>query len=89
MYSWGKGDEGQLGRRVASEKLPHIIESLSGQDVQQVAAGASHTLFVTGIYFCYSGASSLLNLTPAFQAKVVSSHVARTLRARYDFLFSN
>jgi hypothetical protein len=48
VYGWGKSEEGQTGRKSASDKLPVLVESLSGKGVQQVSAGYMHSLFLTG-----------------------------------------
>ncbi|KAF0684693.1 Aste57867_23348 [Aphanomyces stellatus] len=53
VYSWGKGDLGQLGHgEWTSEALPRPLRQLD--DVIQVACGSEHTLLVTALGQVYS-----------------------------------
>ena len=48
VWSWGRGDEGQLGHGVQQDtELPGKIEALAGQRVVVVSAGGSHSLAIT------------------------------------------
>ncbi|KAF0697947.1 Aste57867_11400 [Aphanomyces stellatus] len=46
VYSWGRGDEGQLGHGMGKirQSLPTMLDALRGKHVVEVAAGAMHTL---------------------------------------------
>ncbi|TMW55803.1 hypothetical protein Poli38472_008451 [Pythium oligandrum] len=48
LYTWGRGDEGQLGHgdRV-SHALPRVVSALAHQRVWLIAAGRSHSVAVT------------------------------------------
>lgn len=49
VYSWGSGDHGQLGLgSFDGNDLPQKIVALDGKNVQQVACGVYHTIFLTG-----------------------------------------
>lgn len=50
MFSWGKGEDGQLGRAVTEDRLPTPIDALNGKKVQMVSAGYGHSVFVTGTH---------------------------------------
>lgn len=46
VWSWGCGDEGQLGHK-EDEWLPAIMQGLENVEVAQVACGATHSLVLT------------------------------------------
>ena len=48
MFSWGRGDYGQLGRSrtPAEDFVPRKIENL--QNVKQLCCGAEHNMAITG-----------------------------------------
>lgn len=50
VFSWGKGEDGQLGRAVTEDRLPTPIDALNGKKVQMVSAGYGHSVFVTGTH---------------------------------------
>ncbi|XP_034459910.1 probable E3 ubiquitin-protein ligase HERC6 [Hippoglossus hippoglossus] len=56
VFSWGSNSHGQLGlgKEVALQPTPVLVCALSGVPVTQIAAGASHTLFLTlaGLVYC-------------------------------------
>ncbi|CAB1440180.1 unnamed protein product [Pleuronectes platessa] len=56
VFSWGSNTHGQLGlgKEVALQHTPVLVVALSGVPVTQIAAGASHTLFLTlaGLVYC-------------------------------------
>ncbi|CAB1456191.1 unnamed protein product [Pleuronectes platessa] len=56
VFSWGSNTHGQLGlgKEVALQHMPFRVVALSGVPVTQIAAGASHTLFLTlaGLVYC-------------------------------------
>ncbi|XP_052414804.1 alsin-like isoform X1 [Carassius gibelio] len=48
VWSWGRGQEGQLGHGdLLSRPLPVCVKSLNGKEVLKVAAGALHSLALT------------------------------------------
>jgi E3 ubiquitin-protein ligase HERC2 len=48
VYTWGKGDEGQLGHGGWSpERVPRLVQSLRGKSVAAIAAGSRHAACVT------------------------------------------
>ncbi|KAG6544026.1 hypothetical protein Mapa_014549 [Marchantia paleacea] len=49
VYSWGRGDFGQLGLGDESDRsFPSLVQSLADKDILHVAAGDFHTAFLTG-----------------------------------------
>ncbi|KAM3615329.1 uncharacterized protein V6R79_000330 [Siganus canaliculatus] len=56
VFSWGLNSHGQLGlgREVLLQEKPDLVCALTGVAVTQVAAGDSHTLFLTlpGLVYC-------------------------------------
>nr|XP_019943548.1 PREDICTED: probable E3 ubiquitin-protein ligase HERC6 [Paralichthys olivaceus] len=56
VFSWGLNRHGQLGlgKEVVSQHTPVLVCALSGVPVTQIAAGESHTLFLTlsGLVYC-------------------------------------
>lgn len=50
VYSWGRGDFGQLGLGDESDRsFPSLVQSLADKDILHVAAGDFHTAFLTGL----------------------------------------
>eukprot|EP00803_Ostreobium_quekettii_P007034 evm.model.scf_2582.1 EVM.evm.TU.scf_2582.1 scf_2582:2859-15247(+) len=48
VYSWGAGERGQLGiGAFCNKELPLKVVALDGRDVEMVACGSQHTLFLT------------------------------------------
>ncbi|KAL2653788.1 hypothetical protein R1flu_021916 [Riccia fluitans] len=83
VMSWGNGESGALGHgRTDDLSVPKVVEFFSGIRVSSVAAGWSHTAFVTlsgALYTCGSGSFGQLGhgdfgerLIP-FQVEFVSS----------------
>ncbi|XP_072539652.1 alsin [Salminus brasiliensis] len=59
VWSWGRGQEGQLGHGDLLPRLqPLCIKSLSGKEVIRVAAGALHSLALTAQSQVYSWGSN-------------------------------
>uniref|UniRef100_A0A8B9M0G4 Alsin Rho guanine nucleotide exchange factor ALS2 b n=1 Tax=Astyanax mexicanus TaxID=7994 RepID=A0A8B9M0G4_ASTMX len=59
VWSWGRGQEGQLGHGDLLPRLqPLCIKSLSGKEVIRVAAGALHSLALTAQSEVYSWGSN-------------------------------
>ncbi|XP_060724838.1 alsin isoform X2 [Tachysurus vachellii] len=59
VWSWGEGQEGQLGHGDVLPRLqPLCIKSLSGKEVVRVAAGALHSLALTAQSQVYSWGSN-------------------------------
>lgn len=55
VYSWGRGDLGQLGLGdEGNHSLPTLIPNFEDKDILHVAASDFHTAFLTGT-FLYSG----------------------------------
>ncbi|XP_039986682.1 probable E3 ubiquitin-protein ligase HERC6 [Xiphias gladius] len=56
VFSWGLNSHGQLGlgKEVSQQDTPVLVCALSGVAVTQIAAGATHTLFLTlsGLVYC-------------------------------------
>ncbi len=57
MYAWGRNSEGQLGigRKCPSVETPTLVEGLEGKAIKMIAAGESHTLFLSDggeVYSC-------------------------------------
>uniref|UniRef100_A0A3B4WJ35 Ig-like domain-containing protein n=1 Tax=Seriola lalandi dorsalis TaxID=1841481 RepID=A0A3B4WJ35_SERLL len=56
VFSWGLNSHGQLGlgKNVSLQHTPVLVCALSGVAVTQIAAGATHTLFLTlpGLVYC-------------------------------------
>ncbi|XP_022604120.1 E3 ISG15--protein ligase HERC5-like [Seriola dumerili] len=56
VFSWGLNSHGQLGlgKNVSLQYTPVLVCALSGVAVTQIAAGATHTLFLTlpGLVYC-------------------------------------
>ncbi|XP_071352005.1 probable E3 ubiquitin-protein ligase HERC6 [Trachinotus anak] len=56
VFSWGLNSHGQLGlgKNVPQQLTPVLVCALSGVAVTQIAAGATHTLFLTlsGLVYC-------------------------------------
>lgn len=50
VYSWGQGDAGQLGQGsgIAKKDSPAVISKLEGHHVIEVAAGALHSVAISG-----------------------------------------
>jgi alpha-tubulin suppressor-like RCC1 family protein len=49
VYAWGRGKEGQLGagRRTLQESTPQKIQTLAGETITEVCAGAFHSLAIS------------------------------------------
>ncbi len=66
VYTCGRGDIGQLGHGLArSEVTPRRVQALKTVRVRRVAAGASHTLFLTSegkVFACGSGGMGRLGV---------------------------
>uniref|UniRef100_A0A8D3CTE1 Uncharacterized protein n=1 Tax=Scophthalmus maximus TaxID=52904 RepID=A0A8D3CTE1_SCOMX len=56
VLSWGSNSHGQLGlgKEVLQQYTPVLVCALSGVAVTQIAAGATHSLFLTlpGLVYC-------------------------------------
>ncbi|XP_029964979.1 probable E3 ubiquitin-protein ligase HERC4 isoform X2 [Salarias fasciatus] len=56
VFSWGLNSHGQLGqgKEVALQYVPDLVGALSGVAVTQIAAGGTHSLFLTlpGLVYC-------------------------------------
>ena len=54
IFSWGRGDLGQLGtNRGQSESQPVLVQAVEDKDVAHVAASVFNSAFITGgINFC-------------------------------------
>ncbi|XP_038548608.1 probable E3 ubiquitin-protein ligase HERC6 isoform X2 [Micropterus salmoides] len=56
VFSWGLNSHGQLGlgKEVSLQHTPVLVTALTGVAVTQIAAGATHTLFLTlpGLVYC-------------------------------------
>jgi hypothetical protein len=49
VYSWGRGEDGQLGLGDTSDQLrPIMIEALQDRLIIQIACGSGHTVVLTG-----------------------------------------
>lgn len=49
VYSWGRGEDGQLGIGDTSDQdVPTYVDSLRGVGVKQIACGSGHTVVLTG-----------------------------------------
>ena len=49
MYSWGAGDEGQLGLgHTDFHAAPQLVQALQDKDVRQIACGCSHSSHLPG-----------------------------------------
>ncbi|KAL9181896.1 hypothetical protein ACHAXT_012239 [Thalassiosira profunda] len=49
VYSWGRGEDGQLGIGDTSDQdEPTYVDSLRGVGVKQIACGSGHTVVLTG-----------------------------------------
>ena len=49
VYSWGRGEDGQLGIGDTSDQdTPTYVDSLRGVGVKQIACGSGHTVVLTG-----------------------------------------
>lgn len=60
VWSWGRGQEGQLGHRDHLPRLqPLCIRSLNGEEVVRVAAGTHHSLAITAKCQVYSWGSNM------------------------------
>eukprot|EP00753_Platysulcus_tardus_P014506 PLAT4383.2.p1 GENE.PLAT4383.2~~PLAT4383.2.p1 ORF type:complete len:552 (+),score=129.47 PLAT4383.2:26-1681(+) len=48
VYSWGRGEDGQLGLGDTNDQcLPVFVEALKDKDVRQVACGSGHTVVLS------------------------------------------
>lgn len=55
IYSWGRGDDGQLGHGENSrQSLPNMIESLEGIIITGIACRGSHVLAISNVGKLYS-----------------------------------
>lgn len=56
VFSWGFNSHGQLGlgKTVSKQPAAALVLALSGVPVTQIAAGATHSLFLTlsGLVYC-------------------------------------
>jgi len=53
MYSWGRGEDGQLGLGDTSDQyLPVPVEVLKDRGVVQICCGSGHTVVLTGGWVC-------------------------------------
>ena len=49
VYSWGRGEDGQLGIGDTSDQHePTYVDSLRGVGVKEIACGSGHTVVLTG-----------------------------------------
>lgn len=49
MYSWGRGEDGQLGIGDTSDQdEPTYVDALRGVGVKEIACGSGHTVVLTG-----------------------------------------
>ena len=49
VYSWGRGEDGQLGLGDTSDQhRPVLIEALAERRIVQIACGSGHTVVLTG-----------------------------------------
>lgn len=65
--SWGLNSHGQLGlgKGVSLQPVPHLVQSLTGVPVTQVAAGGAHTMVLTlpgQVYCCGANQAGQLGL---------------------------
>jgi hypothetical protein len=61
IYSWGRGDDGQMGHGTTdNENIPRRIDALVQHKIFEVACGGSHCLAVDGMSF-----NSSSNLFPS------------------------
>lgn len=57
VYSWGRGEDGQLGLGDTNDQdRPVLVEALKSKGVVQVACGSGHTVVLSGecSACCYS-----------------------------------
>lgn len=49
VYSWGRGEDGQLGIGDTSDQdVPTYVDALRGVGVKEIACGSGHTVVLTG-----------------------------------------
>lgn len=49
VYSWGRGEDGQLGLGDTSDQhRPVLIDALQERQIVQIACGSGHTVVLTG-----------------------------------------
>ncbi|XP_030636935.1 alsin [Chanos chanos] len=78
VWSWGRGQEGQLGHGDLLPRLqPLCIKSLSGKEVLRVAAGAHHSLALTAQSQVFSWGSNSSGQLGHMESPSTVPHLAR------------
>ncbi|XP_053493319.1 alsin [Ictalurus furcatus] len=78
VWSWGRGQEGQLGHGDVLPRLqPLCIKSLSGKEVVRVAAGALHSLALTAQSQVYSWGSNSFGQLGHMESPSTIPHLAK------------
>ncbi|XP_035380643.1 alsin isoform X1 [Electrophorus electricus] len=78
VWSWGRGQEGQLGHGDLLPRLqPLCIKSLSGKEVTQVAAGSLHSLALTTQSQVYSWGSNSFGQLGHMESPSTVPHLAK------------
>ncbi|KAK3575470.1 hypothetical protein QTP86_026856 [Hemibagrus guttatus] len=78
VWSWGEGQEGQLGHGDVLPRLqPLCIKSLSGKEVIRVAAGALHSLALTAQSQVYSWGSNSFGQLGHMESSITVPRLAK------------
>ncbi|XP_060774739.1 alsin isoform X1 [Neoarius graeffei] len=78
VWSWGRGQEGQLGHGDVLPRLqPFCIKGLSGKEVVRVAAGALHSLALTAQSQVYSWGSNSFGQLGHMESPSTVPHLAK------------
>lgn len=61
VYSWGRGEDGQLGLGDTSDQhRPVLVDALQERRIVQIACGSGHTVVLTGTLTSWIGLSCLV-----------------------------
>uniref|UniRef100_A0AAR2II49 Uncharacterized protein n=1 Tax=Pygocentrus nattereri TaxID=42514 RepID=A0AAR2II49_PYGNA len=79
VYAWGQNSYGQLGlgKAVALQVVPALVQALTGVPVIQISAGGAHTLALTSsaqVFCCGANSAGQLGLKRTDE-KVNSPHI--------------
>ena len=85
IFSWGRGDLGQLGTdRDQSEAQPLLVRALEDRDVAQVAASVFNSAYVTGTA-AYAGTSCYTPMQCGSSLSLFFSLTAAILMTNFTF----